>query len=68
MTIVSQLCFDCRRHAALPPGQSGTSSGDDSRGGAEREAGHRQKDAALLSDLSAGVTGGRRKDDWARGH
>lgn len=57
-----------RRHAALPPGESGASSGDDPHGGAEGEAGHCQKDATLLSDLSAGVTGGRRKDYRARGH
>lgn len=60
--------FNGRRHAALPPGESGASSRDDPQGGAEGEAGHCQKDAALLSDLSAGVTGGRRKDYGARGH
>lgn len=64
----SQLCFYGRRHAALPPGESGASSRDDPHGGAEGEAGHCQKDAALLSDLSAGVTGGWRKDCRARGH
>jgi len=56
-----------RRHAALPPGESGASGRDDPHGGAAGAAGHHQKDAALLSDLSAGVTGGRRKNDRARG-
>lgn len=59
--------FYGRRHAALPPGESGESSGDDPHGGAEGEAGHCQKDAALLSDLSSGVTGGWRKDYRVRG-
>ena len=58
--------FYRRRHDALPPGESRASSRDDPRGGAEGEAGHGQEDAALLSDLSAGVTGGRGKEYRAR--
>lgn len=55
-----------RRRDALPPRESRASSRDDPHGGAEGAKGHGQKDALLLSELSAGVTGGRRKDHWVR--
>lgn len=52
----------------LPPGEQGTSSRDDPHGGAEGEARHCEENAALLSDLSAGVTGGWRKGCRVSGH
>lgn len=62
-----RLRVSARGHAALPAGESRARSGDDPQRGAEREAGHGQEDAALLSDLSAGVTGGRGESHRARG-
>lgn len=55
-----------RRRDALPPRESRASGRDDPGGGAEGAKGHGQKDAVLLSELSAGVTGGRRKDHRVR--
>lgn len=55
-----------RRRDGLPPREPRAGDRDDPRGGAAGAAGHGQKDAALLSELSAGVAGGRGKGHRAR--
>lgn len=60
------LALSGRRRDALPPRESRASGRDDPHGGAEGAKEHGQKDALLLSELSAGVTGGRRKGHRVR--
>ena len=74
---VKSLCCCCeklevssalygRRRDALPTREPRASGRDDPHGGAEGAKGHGQKDALLLSELPAGVTGGWRKDHRVR--